>query len=315
MESLRDERICDAEGRNAFSSRNKGKPFIGLGGGNGKLGFQLKKALANIPFIVGFSSFMDETSFLSDLILPQPVSMEAWQGGVSRLLDGTTFFHCAPPALAPLYDVKDAADFVIELARAQGGELAAAFPWNSFPGFLQGIAKDVGAIKSLKKGGWSKISAPARAPLRPTLASFKPAEISKRGEKENSASSPRLCVEFPLCFSRGKGAHLPYLQSLAGPQLGEQWETWAAIHPQTASRLGIKDRQMVWIESSAGRIFVRARIYEKMAREVVAVPFGLGHSQMGRWAAGIGANPAEIVLVGKNSGKARWQGESVNVHG
>ncbi len=274
-----------------------------------------KEALGKIPFIASFSPFMDETSSLADLILPPPVSIESWQGGVAESLDGTAFFNFAPPAVQPLHDTKDAADFALGIARAMGGRMASLLPWGSFEEALRGVAKGYGAGKDLKKGGWRKIAPPVHgASLQASLENLKTSDGGDLFEADKSGYPLKLCVQFPLCFSRGEGAHLPYLQSLPGPQIGEQWETWAAIHPQTASRLGIEDRQMVWVSSSSGRIRARARLYEKMDTHTVSIPFGLGHSEMGRWAAGVGSNPAEIVAIEASSGKPRWQGQGVNIH-
>lgn len=276
-----------------------------------------KEALGKIPFVASFSPFMDETSSLSDLILPPSVSMEAWQGGISQSMDQTAFFNFSPPVIKPLHDTKDVGDFILGLAHAVGGRTAAALPWGSFAEALRASAKHCGAKKDLNKGGWHKI-----APSIHDANLVRAAQKNRRfqipvvhSEMANTAYPLKLSVQFPLCFARGEGAHLPYLQSLSGPQLGEQWETWAAIHPETARRLGITDRQIVWIESKAGRIQVKARIYAEMIPDVVSVPFGLGHSKMGRWAIGIGSNPAEIVGVDADSGKPRWQGEPINIHG
>ena len=39
---------------------------------------KLRSALANVPFIASFASFLDESSAMADLILPSHTTLERW---------------------------------------------------------------------------------------------------------------------------------------------------------------------------------------------------------------------------------------------
>ncbi|MEK7361025.1 MAG: hypothetical protein AAB133_02985, partial [Pseudomonadota bacterium] len=93
---------------------------------------QWRRAFEKIPFIVSFSSFLDESSKLADLVLPPHHSLETWQYGFSPTLEGQGVISFAPPVLSPLYDTGDHGDFILTLARKLGGKLAQALPWESF---------------------------------------------------------------------------------------------------------------------------------------------------------------------------------------
>jgi anaerobic selenocysteine-containing dehydrogenase len=123
-----------------------------------------------------------------------------------------------------------------------------------------------------------------------------------------------LVVYSPLAFMGGTGAELPYLQGLGGAHIGERrWETWVEIHPKTARERGIADGDWVEVESPAGRIRVRARLFEGAMPTVVSIPFGLGHTACGRWATGVGANPAELLETDATTGEPLWQQTRVRV--
>ncbi len=100
-----------------------------------------------------------------------------------------------------------------------------------------------------------------------------------------------------LPFAGGEGAHLPYLQQIAGEQLFEKWESWLEIHPETARTFGIGDGDLVWIESRRGRVQARARFFEGARPGTVHLPLGYGHKSGGEWACR-GANPLEITETG-----------------
>ena len=288
---------------------------------------QWKKALAKIPFIVSFSSFLDESSQLADLVLPPHTSLEAWQYGFSTNLQGSGVISFAPPVIAPLYDTRDHGDFILELAKSLGGEIAQSLPWESHLESLQS-ASQTNAEEPIRKGGWLEYKA-SEVNVESTLMTESkklefpigfPIEILKKGmvkkpEIQQLSYPFHLYVHVPLAFSFGEGAHLPYLHSIAGAHLGEEWETWVEIHPFTAEELGIKDRQMVWVGSPFGKIKARVRYYEGIQEDTVSIPFGLGHTAMGRYSNGIGSNPAEILQkVVDTSGQMLWQRMQVKIY-
>ena len=78
---------------------------------------------------------------------------------------------------------------------------------------------------------------------------------------------------------------------------GNGWMNFVEMNSRTASNLGIRDGEMVWVESSVGRVEVRARVIEGIHPQVVSIAIGQGHYADGRWQQGIGVNPNEIIGV------------------
>jgi anaerobic selenocysteine-containing dehydrogenase len=101
-----------------------------------------------------------------------------------------------------------------------------------------------------------------------------------------------------MALTGSRNANQPWLQSIVGKYLFERWETWVEINPETASRLGISDKDWVWVESPKGKIKVRARLYKGSMPDVVSIPFGEGHRSGGRWTAKIGQDPYRILEDG-----------------
>ncbi len=97
-----------------------------------------------------------------------------------------------------------------------------------------------------------------------------------------------------LPLAGGNGAHLPYLQQIAGLHVFEHWESWVEIDPITASKNGIGDGDTVWVESKHGRVQARARLYAGVRPDVVHMPLGYGRTEGGNWACR-GANPLSII--------------------
>lgn len=283
-----------------------------------------KKALEKIPFIVCFTSFLDESCAGADWVLPLHSSLETWQDGFSTTLEGQGVVSFAPPVIEPLYETDDHGDFILTLARTLGGRVAQALPWENFLESLQAASGERLPGQSLREGGWRNYEA-SKEKARSTLTTVSARLQFPEGKTFNLPAIPappdrypwRLYVHVPLAFSFGEGGHLPYLHSLAGPHLGEQWETWVEMHPQSAQKAGLPNGQIVWVESAVGRIKARLRHYEGIQPETVSLPFGLGHSAMGRYARGIGSNPSELVAhqTDEASSQPLWQGTLVRVYG
>ncbi len=99
-----------------------------------------------------------------------------------------------------------------------------------------------------------------------------------------------------MTTAEGRGANQPYLQEIFGPHLKEKWNSWVEINPETARTLGIQDGDPVWVESIAGRIQSRARLFAGTHPKCIHIPYGQGHRAYGRWAEGRGINPNDLLV-------------------
>ncbi len=89
-------------------------------------------AIENVPLVVSFSPYLDETSEHADLLLPDCTYLEKWFLEPLEPSLGHPAVGLGQPIVEPLYDTRNTADVLIELARAVGGPVGAAMPWNGF---------------------------------------------------------------------------------------------------------------------------------------------------------------------------------------
>ena len=97
----------------------------------------LAGAMKKIPFIVSFSPFLDESSAMADLVLPDHTYLERWQDDQVTHLAGFTCFSLARPASRPLHQTRDTADTVLQISQALGGTVAGSLPWKGFEDLLR----------------------------------------------------------------------------------------------------------------------------------------------------------------------------------
>ncbi len=113
--------------------------------------------------------------------------------------------------------------------------------------------------------------------------------------QENSNKPLKLFVYSSSVNRDGTTSNLPMLQELFGFSVEYYWNTWAEIHPETAAKYGVENNDFVWVSSDVGNINLKVKLNPSMAKDMVAVPFGLGHESFGKYAKGYGENPTKIV--------------------
>ena len=131
---------------------------------------KLRQALEKVPMIVSFSPFMDDSTLLADLVLPDGTYLERWQDDYVEPGLGFPMFGLRSPAIQPsLYDVRNTGDVLIEIAKGIGGTVGKSFPWKNFQEALKETIKGVfsskrGSINTkdfdefwqelIERGGW-----------------------------------------------------------------------------------------------------------------------------------------------------------------
>ncbi len=129
--------------------------------------------------------------------------------------------------------------------------------------------------------------------------------ISARGDKvflphheavPFDAGMPLYLTTYKLLTNRnGLSSNQPTMQEMFGYTTRQFWNTWAEINPEIAREYGISNEDYIWIESAIGSIKLKALVNPGIMKDVIAIPFGLGHSSYGRYAKGHGINPYSIL--------------------
>lgn len=274
--------------------------------------FGFAEALANVPLVISFASFPDETALMADYIFPDRTGLESW--GYQRVKAGSdkSIISGAQPVVVPLdmHDVRATADVLLAAAQAVGGDLAAALPFADEVAFIQdkltalvgqeGALIQAGDIMTFSAqfqqyGGWWSKNASAAGPESTSLPALELPSIEEHGDGEF------FLVPFVSPTLGEKGANKPWLQETPDPTTTVMWNTWIEINPQTAKGLDIIDDDIVKVISAAGEIEASVYLYPAIRPDTIAIPFGQGHTAYGRYAEGRGVNPADLLEARKNA--------------
>jgi anaerobic selenocysteine-containing dehydrogenase len=133
---------------------------------------------------------------------------------------------------------------------------------------------------------------------------------------ENGIRIPDGLVPFTsLMNMTGDGASQPLLQEMFGLYSRLYWHTWAEINPQRAAHLNLRDGDLIRVVSEKGQMTLPVKIVPTVSTEILSVPFGQGHTESGRHAKKIGANPVAMLdhLADPLSGRNSWHSTLVRV--
>jgi len=272
---------------------------------------------------------MDETTGMADLIMPDNTYLESW-GLIDVLTPDARVTGLMQPVVKPLYKTMHTGDVILRIAGDGGFPLG---PWRAFEDLLFERLRHLyarGSVFGEKKGGNSAVPPSFDEFIkalqgRGGLITPKAIEGSKgfvfRADLLKGGVSPgdgamHLHTYRPLSHSGINDYNQPWLRESFTPEIPEMWETWVEVNPVTAKRLGISSADMVWVESPTGRIRLKARLYEGIHPDVVAVPSGLGEAGGGRWNRGIGVNPGRILTreIDPLSHKGLWNYTGVKIY-
>ncbi len=301
------------EGRVPLFLLNEVNPVFTLPAGD-----RFAAALRRVPFVACFTSVMDETASVASLILPIHTPLETWGDvepyrGIHGLMQ---------PVMDPVFETKALGDILLET----GMKLNA--PWKndaaSFTVYLKEDWKKIhkraaGTVpfetfwtESLARGGVWEEAEPRTIRLAPALSGtlFEFAPVSE-GPRADLCS---LVVYPSIALFDGRGADKPWLQEFPDPMTRLVWGSWVELHPEDAARIGVHDGEAVSLETPRGLIEAGAFVSQGIRKGYVAIPMGQGHTAFGRYASGVGANPAGLLDPAANAaGGIQWYGTHVQI--
>lgn len=253
---------------------------------------KVAEALSKLELLVVMTQFLSETAKLADLVLPAATFLERTELSDYYSLWGVPYVMLRKRVVEPGERWSDLR-FWLELARRMGYQ--DYFPWGSEeevidyvlePSSLtvryltqekpEGLLYDSIKYREYESDGFRTPSGKVEL-YSETLADqgYDPLP-THRESPESPLSHPELLQEYPLILTTG-ARQLEYIHSQLRniPSLRQRLpEPFAEINPETAAKYGIREGEMIAVESRRGRVELRARVSEDIMPGVVNLPHG-----------------------------------------
>ena len=291
-------------------------PVYGLPAGAG-----LASALNNDNVaIISASPFIDETSVMADLIIPDRTALEDWGDELPNPMPGHQVYAVQQPVVNPLPDLdpRSFPDVLINAATdlGRGDRMPAA----SHEAMIRvNIEERLGAdfTETLQNGGWWDENATGRAPAPPANLLDTVAGMAAQSQAHGSGDF-QLAPFAHNTVLDGRNAHLPWAQNAPDPVTTVAWQTWVEINEHQARDMGLREGDVVNVSTAAGAIQALAYLNPGMPPGIAAIPMGGGRESGSEFATGRDAresgNVVSILAVSANdSGGVTWSGNRCTI--
>ncbi len=278
---------------------------------------KFEEVVKKVPYVVSFSSFMDETTEMANLILPDNTTLEKWGDYIPR--EG--IHGLIQPIMKPVFNTSSTGDVILSLSKKIEG-LKDKFAQPTFYDYLRDSWKTIHSqfgsdkdfetfwLEAVQKGGVYKDVLPAQVKFSDEALKIPLSEPKFEGEGDI------YFIAYPSYrYYDGRGANKPWLQELPEAITTAVWDSWVEIHPDTAKKMDVKEGDFLSVESPYGRVETQAYIYRGIRPDTVAIQIGLGHKSYGRYAQNRGVNPIDILpnATDETSGGFAWLSTKVRV--
>ena len=256
----------------------------------------VKNALDKIPFIVSFSSYMDETAQYADLILPNHCYLERYEDVPAPAGYHKPLIGLSRPVVKPQFDTKHTGDAVIAIAKAMGAEL----PYDSYETCLKETFGD--SWEAFQKDGvlvgandYSPLPSAPSGKIELNETSLKP--VALEGE---SSAFPLVLVPFDSMRLSGSSiGEPPFVIKTVDDTILFKNDLCIEINPKTAQSYNLSEGKYARLTTPKGSVKVRVHLYEGIMPGVIAMPRGLGHTPgftgNDKYLAGKGVNVNELM--------------------
>jgi len=260
-----------------------------------------EKAFDKIPFVVSFSSYMDETAQHADLILPNHVFLERYEDVPAPVGLIQPVIGLAKPVVEPQFNTRHVGDVIIQMAKGLGGSVANTFPWDSYYSCLKETLNDKWETL-VEKGFWSGTEL-----MSPTLeSSFETVSGKFEFINPDTGSMPQFkpvniegderlypFVLIPYDTIRLANSYVgdpPFAIKTVEDTVLKGEHVFVEINPKTAGSAGLHEGQRVLLITPKGKAEVKIHFFEGIMPGIIALPRGLGHTAYDDYLAGKGIN-------------------------
>ena len=252
---------------------------------------KIKQALGKIPFVVSFSSFLDETALQADIVLPVHTFLEKMEDVPSGAGLPKSVIGLAKPIVDPVFDTRHPGDILLSLAASLDSGVSENFEWETYEECLEKVTS--GIWDSLTEDGFAIVSEGVPSELPKVNVSFlanNPATIKAQGDFNFTL----IPVDNMRLISSATAAS-PFAIKTVADTVIKGKDIVVEINPKTANSLGLKECGYATLTTPIDSAKVRVTLSEGMMPGVIGMVEGLGHSFDNKYVSGKGVNVNDLI--------------------
>ena len=277
------------------------------------------KAFDSIPFVVSFSTYMDQTARNADLILPNPQYLERLEDLQTPIGLQRPVLGLLRPVVSPQFDTRHAGDVVLAIAKGLGGTVADSFQWEDYESLLKETMGDkwdtleeAGCVEdaSYTPPPWDKAFGTASGKF-----DFYVTALDQAGMKIDKdvgclphyqpivpegdpGTYPLILIPAELIrLADGAIGNPPFCTKCLSDTVLKGNDLFVDVNPETAQEYGLCEACHATIETPTGKAEVLVHLSHGIMPGLIAIPKGLGHTAYDDYLAGKGVNANSLMGV------------------
>ena len=259
--------------------------------------YGFSEMISNVQTVVSAQVMPCETDELASMVLPISHFLESW--GDAQPFAG--YWNIRQPVVRPVVDVRQFEDILLwaaAAAAANNNGSSGTMPYKDYYTYMKanwanklqasGSGQDSSRTwhQILKKGHYDS----------PKSQSLSAASFGNSVKiKEKSKSPMSLLMPLDQRLGTGRGADLPVLQEVGDAYTSIAWDSWAAVHPETAKEMGLTRFNQIEVSSDTGSIKIGLFPMPGIDRNTIVIPRGNGRrAKKSEVSYGVGVDPLLI---------------------
>ncbi len=257
---------------------------------------KFKEGLKKVKLSVSLDPYRTETAALSKVLAPDLHYLEAWNDAEAK----ANLFHLTQPTIAPLYNTRAAQDSLLKwMGKNTDYYHYLKDAWKSKIFSQQSRFASFKSFwdRALHDGG---VAFPAQTPRHHAFSGNVSSSIAQVKGQQGKGGYELYLYE-KVGVRDGRHANNPWLQELPDPVSKVTWDNYANMAPEEASRLGLKQGDMIRL--SVGNRKIKLPVYLQPGHPVktISAALGYGRKQAGKVGNNVGGNLYPFVTLTKES--------------
>ena len=273
-------------------------------------------ALKNIPNVISITESQNESSAMSNYVLPINSMFESWGDFQNR----NNFMSLQQPVISPLYNTRQKEEILLTWIKGNKSEfnidiyhkylmdnwkatvLKSSGDENNNDG--QFMKEWYAALNDGVVSGETVLTVSGAAVLTAASTGFKSEAVSNCNFNLKPGNDFVLILNRSTSIGDGRYANNGWLQELPKPISRIVWDNFAAISVQTSKALNLKSDDKINITTQGGKLEVPVFVQPGVAEGVIAIELGYGRSACGIVGKDVGVNANK--LISKNATISQW---------
>ncbi len=258
-------------------------------------------ALKNVGLVISLTDMDNETSALSNFILPINQTLEAWGDAQTR----TGFYSLQQPVIEPLYNTRQLESVLLTFVNqdndAYSEKMYHQYLMNNWE---ENIYPDLNSTLAFKKLWYQSLHDGIVISNKNKNLAY---SLNKNAAAELNifpkVSGYSLQLKESYQLYDGRFANNGWLQELPHPVSKVTWDNYAAISPVTAKELEFENGDMAEVSAQGKSIQIPIFIQPGAAKNTITIELGYGRTNSGTVATGVGFNANKLL---SSHGITQW---------